>query len=90
MEHKVTPNIHLHLHLHECVRDFGPIYGFWLFSYERYNGMLGTFPNNHINIGKQLMSKFQIQAQLHNFVPPETLKVHFEHFLTKLKWRLND
>ncbi|OAD79051.1 hypothetical protein PHYBLDRAFT_62186 [Phycomyces blakesleeanus NRRL 1555(-)] len=34
----VTPNMHLHLHLGECVHDFGPIYAFWLFSFERYNG----------------------------------------------------
>lgn len=32
---RVTPNMHLHCHIKECVLDFGPIYSFWLFSFER-------------------------------------------------------
>ncbi len=31
----VTPNVHMHCHLMECVKDFGPINSFWLFSFER-------------------------------------------------------
>ena len=27
---KVTPNIHLHTHLVDCVLDYGPVYAFWL------------------------------------------------------------
>ena len=42
----ITPNMHLHCHIAECVKDFGPIYGFWLFSFERYNGILGSYPTN--------------------------------------------
>jgi hypothetical protein len=38
---KVTPNLHLSLHLRECIYDFGPVYAFWCFSFERMNGMLG-------------------------------------------------
>ena len=38
----VTPNMHLHCHITECINDFGPIYSFWLFSFERYNGILGS------------------------------------------------
>jgi len=27
--------------------DYGPVFGFWLFSFERYNGHLGsTYTNN--------------------------------------------
>ena len=36
-----TINIHLHCHLKDCVLDFGPVYAFWLFSFERLNGFLG-------------------------------------------------
>lgn len=32
---RVTPNMHLHMHLKECILEFGPIYSFWLFSFER-------------------------------------------------------
>ncbi|OAD67603.1 hypothetical protein PHYBLDRAFT_151116 [Phycomyces blakesleeanus NRRL 1555(-)] len=41
-----TQNMHLHLHLKETIEDFGPIYGFWLFSFERYNGVLKGFETN--------------------------------------------
>ena len=47
----VTPNMHLHTHLLSCIEDFGPIYSFWLFSFERYNGLLGTYrATNHEKI----------------------------------------
>ncbi|HJY10136.1 MAG TPA: hypothetical protein VJ250_04250, partial [Nitrososphaeraceae archaeon] len=39
---KITPNLHLSLHLCECSYDFGPLYTFWCFSFERMNGILGT------------------------------------------------
>lgn len=38
---KITPNLHLSLHLCECSADFGPLYAFWCFSFERMNGILG-------------------------------------------------
>ena len=34
----VTPNMHLHLHLMDSILDFGPIYSFWLYGFERMNG----------------------------------------------------
>src|ERR1700741_5547866 len=37
----ITPNIHLSLHLVEYCRDYGPIYSFWCYSFERMNGILG-------------------------------------------------
>lgn len=38
---KITPNLHLSLHLHDCSFDYGPLYAFWCFSFERMNGILG-------------------------------------------------
>ena len=54
----VTPNMHMHGHLSECVRDYGPLHAFWLFSFERYNGLLGAQPNNNRSIEMQLMKRF--------------------------------
>ncbi|OAD79345.1 hypothetical protein PHYBLDRAFT_58395 [Phycomyces blakesleeanus NRRL 1555(-)] len=31
----LSPNMHLHLHLRDTIKDFGPVYGYWLFSFER-------------------------------------------------------
>ena len=36
----ITPNMHMHCHLASCIREFGPIHSFWLFPFERYNGIL--------------------------------------------------
>ena len=38
---KITLNLHLSLHLGECSFDYGPLYTFWCFSFERMNGVLG-------------------------------------------------
>lgn len=60
----ITPNLHLHCQLCECILDFGPVYGFWCFSIERYNGILGAMHVNNHQIEVQLMRKFLEQQQL--------------------------
>ena len=55
ISNRVTPNMHLHCHLKEYISDFGPIYSFWLFSFERYNGILGSLHNNNKDIECQIM-----------------------------------
>ena len=60
----ITPNMHLHCHLCECILDFGPVYGFWCFSFERYNGILGALHVNNHQIKVQLMRKFIERQQL--------------------------
>jgi hypothetical protein len=44
---KITPNLHLCLHLYECSLDYGPLYSFWSFSTERMNGLLGNLQHDH-------------------------------------------
>jgi hypothetical protein len=39
----ITSNIHLALHLPDCCRDYGPVYSFWLFPFERLNGYIGRY-----------------------------------------------
>lgn len=36
------PNLHLHCHLKQCFLDYGPASSFWLFGFERMNGVLGN------------------------------------------------
>jgi len=38
---RITPNIHLSLHIADCCNDYGPLYSFWCYSFERMNGVLG-------------------------------------------------
>ena len=54
----ITPNMHMHCHLKSVILDFGPLYAFWLFSYERYNGILGNQPSSNQSIEIQLMRRF--------------------------------
>jgi len=51
-------NLHLHGHLASCILDYGPIYSFWLFPFERLNGILGSFHTNCHDISLQLMRRF--------------------------------
>lgn len=67
----VTPNMHLHTHLFECIKDYGPIYSFWLFSFERYNGMLGGYKTNQRSVELQLMRRFMSDLQLYDIAIPE-------------------
>ena len=47
---QITPNLHLCLHIKECCQDYGPLYSFWCFSFERMNGVLGKL---YVNCCKQ-------------------------------------
>ena len=64
----ITPNMHMHCHLAACLHEFGPMHGFWLFPFERYNGVLEGQPTNNRSIEIQLMRRFQkdnLNLQLH-------------------------
>lgn len=52
------PNLHLHCHLKDCLLDFGPATSFWLFSFERMNGVLGSFHTSNRAVEIQLFRKF--------------------------------
>lgn len=54
----LTPNVHVHCHLSTCINDFGPIQSFWLFPFERYNGILGSEHTNNRSVELQLMRRF--------------------------------
>ena len=77
----VTPNMHMHGHLKECVIDYGPLHSFWLYAFERYNGILESIPNNNRSIECQLFNRFiEDNRAISDEVPldvPENLKPHF-------------
>ena len=59
-----TANFHMHFHLRECILDYGPVYSFWCFSFERYNGILGSYQTNNLTIEPQIMRKFLREQQV--------------------------
>ena len=54
----ITPNMHMHAHLRSCIEDYGPIHSFWLYAFERYNGLFEKIPNNNRCIEPQLVQHF--------------------------------
>ena len=66
-EASCTPNMHLHLHLAQCLFDFGPLYSFWCYSFERFNGTLGHYPTNQKRIEPQLMKKCLLDQTLKSY-----------------------
>ena len=54
----LTCKMHLHCHLHTVLLDYGPVFGFWLFSFERYNGQLGSTLTNNRSVEIQFMRDF--------------------------------
>lgn len=78
---KITPNMHMQCHLRSCVEDYGPLHGFWLFAFERYNGILGSIPNNNRCIELQMMNRFVIDGLLSNIELPAEFSEDFgPHF----------
>lgn len=78
----ITPNMHLHAHLKECILDFGPVYAFWLFSFERENGILGSYSVNNRDMEIQVMRKFIREMAVFDINMPDK---YGEKFLPILK-----
>ena len=72
-----TPNLHLHGHLASCIKDYGPVYAFWLFSFERLNGILGSYHTNNNDVSLQLMRRFITSHTYSAQNWPEELKADF-------------
>ncbi len=78
----ITPNMHYHCHLRSCIHDYGPLHGFWLYAFERYNGILGRTPNNNRSIEGQSMKRYVTDSLMLGIQLPseysEELGQHFK------------
>ena len=83
-KHRVTPNMHLHSHLVNCVLDYGPVYSFWLFRFERYNGILGDHGTNQRAVEIQLMHKFTSSQYVNDLPLPVAFQSIFKLLLNRL------
>ena len=66
----ITPNMHQHCRLKEVILDYGPVYVFWLFSYEQHNGIMQHQPNSSHCIENQIMRRFIQDNMAYAFQPP--------------------
>lgn len=68
----VTPNMHLHCHLLTSIKQYGSLYGFSCYPFERYNGSLAEMPNNRHHLSVQFMRQFRSRihmANIHHKLP---------------------
>src|SRR3954465_6818474 len=76
---KITPNLHLCMHLCECMLDYGPLYAFWCYSMERMNGLLGNHLFNIIIRYQHLLTiKYFFLGSFHSSnrrIEPELMKI---------------
>ena len=64
--------MHLHCHIAECLRDYGPAHATWCFSFECYNGILGRIPNNNQSLDvERTMIKHFVQQIDDQCIPPQ-------------------
>lgn len=54
----MTMNIHLLLHMVECVKNCGPLWSQSAFAFESFNGRLLKFVNGHLDVLCQITSKY--------------------------------
>ncbi|CAG8490466.1 2356_t:CDS:2 [Cetraspora pellucida] len=52
----ITLNMHMHIHLKECLLDYGPVYEIWCFAYERMNDKLLVIPTSNRDITIEVMA----------------------------------
>ncbi len=81
---RMTPNMHLHTHLADCIFDYGPVCEFWLFSFERYNRILGKYYTNNKSIEIQLMPKFTKDQLISSLKLPDMFQNELQPILDKV------
>ncbi|KAJ7113122.1 hypothetical protein C8R44DRAFT_882146 [Mycena epipterygia] len=55
----VKPNFHYVTHIFQIIRDFGPVYGFWTFLFERLNKLLKSYDTNNHGDGELEVTFFR-------------------------------
>ncbi|GET54634.1 hypothetical protein GLOIN_2v1776801 [Rhizophagus irregularis DAOM 181602=DAOM 197198] len=85
---RITPNLHLCLHIADCCQDYGPLYSFWCFSFERMNGILSSFPNSNRQIEIELLRIIMRNWRLDNLVSVQSNNVKLVEALKLIQPRL--
>ncbi|KAI7906168.1 uncharacterized protein BX663DRAFT_428879 [Cokeromyces recurvatus] len=65
----ITPNMHFHLHIHQTIEDFGPLYSTWLYSFERTNGDIKAIDINYKEgLEFTYMEKYIQQVHMQDYI----------------------
>lgn len=68
--------MHLHLHIKNSIFNYGLVYAFWCFPFERFNGILGSFQKSVMSPELQMTTKFltyqhSFLSEVPSSLPPE-------------------
>jgi hypothetical protein len=61
----LTINHHASMHIADMIKAFGPVYSWWLFVFERFNGMLEQGNHNGHNGGRMELTLMRHWVQTH-------------------------
>jgi hypothetical protein len=64
----IPPNFHLHLHLKNTIRDFGPIYSTWLYGMERDGDIKDVNTNFKQGLEATFMKKYLQHVHAKNYI----------------------
>ena len=78
----LTPNMHLLGHITDCMNDHGPVYAFWLYTFERLNGVLGSFSTSQHDISMQIMRKLKSMQSYFAGNASHNFSSNFSHLFT--------
>ena len=77
----ITPNMHLQSHLKDIIIDHGPVYSFWCFSFEMYNGIMECVSTHKTALELHLMIKLILSSFLDIVQLPSQYRTEFEYLL---------
>ena len=80
----MKPNQHWALHIPDQLRDFGPVYGFWVFLGERLNKHFKNFNSNSHKYGKleiSMLRMFTREAKLNTMVSEDEWPWYFKELI---------
>ncbi|PKC59420.1 hypothetical protein RhiirA1_469461 [Rhizophagus irregularis] len=82
---KITPNLHLLLHLYDCLNDFGLLYAYWCFSFKRMNGILNSLPTSNRQIELEIMRQIMNNNQIRDIISSDIQTKDEEQFWLNAK-----
>ena len=74
----------MHCHFKDVLMNYDPVHGFWLFSFERYNGIFEKQPNNNKNIEVQLMRRFLNDSSVISLNLPQLFSNEFSNLVQRV------
>ena len=74
----VKPNHHYMTHIIDQIQDFGPVYGFWTYLFERLNKILKSYSVNNHDGGELEVTfyrEFSREVRLRGLVSPKPSQI---------------